>query len=903
VKRHAYLLLISSWLLSCSNNKSHSSLDDAGQLLVLPIFQDAIHDELTMKKWPLEGDQIQQSIQAVDGRGQVWDIQTKAGGNTVAHAQFNAGSRSLAAYADGTLKFDLRVLETGGNGESLVVKLSGVYPQRAEYPLTFSTQGTSASSPECESRKAAIENAQKAGELEILKQSSDPFMATCIEALLSGWREYSVALKDLQPLEGFSMGSVIDPFVLEIKGAAHVQLDNVRIEAMARSQPSAPQTPVTPTTPAGPVNPAAGITSYSDIGPNVTGSMVNNVAVTEGIVRVRRRHENDMDFAKFNPFYWEGRLTNFKVEDFTPNGENRIKFTLKTEWPQDYTPNRGPDFSAIYTGDPKAGSETLRSKFAINQRMSHIANQRHFEATIGPEVFNAYPDQLKKGALLVFEFRFFNDESFPGWQKQKAFNPHNLSAYYSEFFRIRIGEAGLHIENLDSSSALPAPARYSGGWTTIPTVRVEPWKALQQQANNLTFANAQNFLMGRTWFHTDFVSGQHIGDISDDKPSTFFEEMRAQRSGYAASAFNVKSCNACHIHNGISLLPDEANLNQPVHALVVKTMNKNTGNAHAQFGQQLQTSGQNAEGTLKVERFEKKTVQLDDGTVVTLRKPIFKVENALYATDDLGLSPRKPQALIGMGLLEAVPDSVLRELANQNKGEARMVNGRVGRFGWKANHPAVKDQIIGALNNDMGVTSQTAPNVDCTNCQPGKAALPNKAIDDIDSYVSLLGVPPRTNPTDATVQRGEKIFEQLGCQNCHVKSLRTGTSKFPELSGQTIQAFTDLLLHDMGEGLADASQGPYARKWRTAPLWGLKNVKHSTNAHLGLYPPGQQTIVFTDTQRTANANPIQLLHDGRAQSIPEAILWHGGQAEASVNLYKKLPKADRDALEAFLWDL
>jgi len=207
--------------------------------------------------------------------------------------------------------------------------------------------------------------------------------------------------------------------------------------------------------------------------------------VTEGIVRVRRRHENEMGFAKFNPFYWEGRLTSFKVDDYTTAGENRIKFTLKTEWPQDYTPNRGPDFSAIDTGDPIAGSESLRSKFAINQRMAHIADQRHFEATIGPDVFKAFSEQLKKGALVIFEFLFFNTESHAPWQKQKAFNPLNLSAYYAEFFRIRIGEAGLFIEHLTDCNAMPSPKRYSGGWTTIPTVRVEPWKALQQQAFNL----------------------------------------------------------------------------------------------------------------------------------------------------------------------------------------------------------------------------------------------------------------------------------------------------------------------------------------------------------------------------------------------------------------------------------
>jgi hypothetical protein len=108
-----------------------------------------------------------------------------------------------------------------------------------------------------------------------------------------------------------------------------------------------------------------------EIGERVTASMVDGVAVTEGVIRVRRRHENDMDFSKYNPFYWEGRRAWFKVEDYTPRGENRMVFSLHTEWPQDYIPTRGSDFSAIYKGDP-LGDETGRSKFAINTRMEHV---------------------------------------------------------------------------------------------------------------------------------------------------------------------------------------------------------------------------------------------------------------------------------------------------------------------------------------------------------------------------------------------------------------------------------------------------------------------------------------------------------------------------------------------------
>src|SRR5690606_367887 len=157
-----------------------------------------------------------------------------------------------------------------------------------------------------------------------------------------------------------------------------------------------------------------------------------------------------------------------------------------------------------------------------------------------------FRDRLKVGAVLTFEFRFFMNESFGPWAKQKATNVHNISAYYSEFMRIRIGSSGLVIDDPDRSDVMPAAQRYAGGGTTIPTVRVDPWKALQQQAFNRKPAHAQDFMLGRTWFHTDMVNGQHMLDDSDDKPSPFFEEDRQRRAGVAATAYNVRSCSSCH---------------------------------------------------------------------------------------------------------------------------------------------------------------------------------------------------------------------------------------------------------------------------------------------------------------------------------------------------------------------
>lgn len=610
-----------------------------------------------------------------------------------------------------------------------------------------------------------------------------------------------------------------------------------------------------------------------EIGERVTASMVDGVAVTEGVIRVRRRHENDMDFSKYNPFYWEGRRAWFKVEDYTPRGENRMVFSLHTEWPQDYIPTRGSDFSAIYKGDP-LGDETGRSKFAINTRMEHVGGFTHFTQELNELSFHQNPEDLKVGKQLTFEFRFFNSESHPGWAKQKKHNAHNLFAYYSEFFRLKIGEPGLLIDNFESPDEEASSKRYTGGRTTIPTVRVEPWSALQQHALNLRPENAQAFLDGRTWFHTDMVSGKHLSDPSDDKPSIFFDEMQAARRGLAGSAYNTHSCNSCHVHNGGALMPA---LGDPIHTTLLRlTDPKST------HGIQLQTDGDDSEGTLTMAGYETHEVKLDDGTVVELSKPVFHIDGKA----ETEISPRTPPAIIGAGLLEAVPDETILELAKKSSGEARRVGEAIGRFGWKADQPTVDSQNQSALREDMGVEK-----------------LEPKALKELEAYVSLLGVPPRTNPEQPDVVLGEKVFNALNCQECHTPTLRTGTSTFPELSKQTIHPFTDLLLHDMGEGLRDSGSSDLASKWRTAPLWALKNKRHAVDDQDDKFRSGDIYVTYRDAQDVANKNPIQLLHDGRARSLMEAILWHGGEAEDSIKAYKALSKKDRAALEAYLWDL
>jgi CxxC motif-containing protein (DUF1111 family) len=249
-----------------------------------------------------------------------------------------------------------------------------------------------------------------------------------------------------------------------------------------------------------------------------------------------------------------------------------------------------------------------------------------------------------------------------------------------------------------------------------------------------------------------------------------------------------------------------------------------------------------------------------------------------------------------MGLLEAVPSGDLERRAAANKahqdgvrGVLRDAGGAPGRFGWRAEQPGVRAQIASALINDMGLTTSLHP---AKNCPPVQAACraadpgprPNvsdEMLDTMTFYVSTLAVPERRDVGNPEVRRGENVFAAIGCAACHRPAMTTGTHPaIPFLANQAIHPFTDLLLHDMGDGLADdLHEGKVSgRMWRTAPLWGI-----------GLVP-------------LVNGHE-NYLHDGRARGLAEAILWHGGEAEMAKDRFRALPKPDREALIAFLKSL
>ncbi len=625
------------------------------------------------------------------------------------------------------------------------------------------------------------------------------------------------------------------------------------------------------------------------------------ISVTEGAIRWRRRHFNDFDFGKYNPFYWQGRLSEFTVKDYTSQGKKRLEVELRTESPQDYIPTRGPDFSAVYTGDPESPTEHLRSKFLFNIRMNHVRDFKVFSAVLDEGAFNAAGEAMLPGKILTIEFRSFMNESDPQWKVQKAKNPNNISSYYSEFIRIKLGEPGLVIDNPFKPNGEAPIERYSFGKTTTATTKAEPWRALGQMATNIEPKNAQAFMFGRAWIHTNFQTGEHVTESSDDKPSVFFDSDRIYRAGYQGTAYNVSSCISCHENNGSALLPPDG---QPINTTIARTVDTRMGGTsqHPAFGQQLQTQGENAEGTLKIKGWDITRETLNGGEVVELRKPRWDIQTGKDKSF-LGFSPRRPLPFIGLGLLEAIPEATIRGWAADNGGRISLDNGKIGRFGHKAERATILDQISSAMNTDLGVSTEIAQRLDCNGCRFGKGNLFKPALTDIDIYLKLLGGPPRLNPEDASVKRGRLVFSKINCINCHIPNAKTGPSQFLELANQDIQPFSDLLLHDMGDSLKDETGNGLAKLWRTAPLWGFRAKRASTDSRGDQFRPGDVSVMWKDTWKAVEGNRVELLHDSRARSLWEAVLWHGGEAQASRDAFKALPREEREDLKSFLEDI
>ena len=440
------------------------------------------------------------------------------------------------------------------------------------------------------------------------------------------------------------------------------------------------------------------------------------------------------------------------------------------------------------------------------------------------------------------------------------------------------------------TEVLPAEDPRSGGATTVFD---DTRDAFARPLANLKGDRRDDFFLGNSVFNRGWVTAPaSVADFDGLGP-----------------LFNATSCSGCHFKDGRGRPPeepDESFLSMLVRLSVPGRSANGGPMPEPTYGLQIHENGVlgvPAEGRARVTYVEEPGV-FADGTPYSLRLPRVTLHDPAFSPfgDDLMLSSRTAQHMPGLGLLEAVDeaDILAREDPDDRDGDG--ISGRanrvwnpltqrveLGRFGWKANAATLMHQSAAAANGDIGLTSTAFP---LQNCPPAQMAcnaaasggtpeLTDTFLDRIVFYLRTLAVPARRGAQRDGVVRGENVFKEMNCGSCHVPNLRTRTDATPAiLAGQVFTPYTDLLLHDMGEGLADGRPDFLAdgREWRTPPLWSI----------------GMFDVVNDHTN---------YLHDGRARNLEEAILWHGGEAAAAQRAFVEADAQSRGALIEFLESL
>ncbi len=431
--------------------------------------------------------------------------------------------------------------------------------------------------------------------------------------------------------------------------------------------------------------------------------------------------------------------------------------------------------------------------------------------------------------------------------------------------------------------AEPDEERSGGAGTVFDATRAAFGHPLPMLARD----DERAFFRGRALFRDDWVAAPSSTDSRDG----------------LGPVFNARSCEGCHVRDGRGRPPVQAD--EPLGSLLLR-LGMPDGGPEPTYGDQFQPlsiPGVPAEGKALV-TYSERAGSYGDGSAYALRQPQYSFVELGFGpmSPEVLVSPRVAPAMIGLGLLEAVPEATLRELADPMDSDGDGISGRVnevplletgklavGRFGWKANQPTVRQQSAGAFLGDIGLTSALLPSESCTAAQVACAAaasggepeLQTAILDDVTFYSLALAVPARREWERPEVLAGKAMFQDIGCADCHIATLRTGAyAALPELAEQTIHPYTDLLLHDMGPALADGRADHLATgsEWRTPPLWGL-GLQQAVNEHLFL------------------------LHDGRARGLAEAILWHGGEAEAAREAFRLASAEERATLIEFLESL
>ncbi|OOG80291.1 thiol oxidoreductase [Pseudomonas sp. A25(2017)] len=446
------------------------------------------------------------------------------------------------------------------------------------------------------------------------------------------------------------------------------------------------------------------------------------------------------------------------------------------------------------------------------------------------------------------------------------------------------------------TQAEPGEAR-SGG---AATVRKTDQNAFSLPSANLPPSRRVDFSVGNSFFRSPWVIA----------PST-----TTARDGLGP-LFNTNACQNCHIKDGrghppapdastaVSMLVRLSIPDAPPYAKVIEQLGVVPEPVYGGQLQDMSVPGVAPEAKVRVD-YTSVPVRFKDGTVVELRKPNLQITQLAYGPmhPDTRFSARVAPPMIGLGLLEAIPDEAILANAEAQAREKNGIAGRpnqvwddaqqktvLGRFGWKAGQPNLNQQNVHAFSGDMGLTTSLRPFDDCTqtqlDCQrapsgngpDGEPEVSDNILRLVLFYSRNLAVPARREVNSPQVLAGKNLFFQAGCQSCHTPKYTTAANAAePELANQVIRPYTDLLLHDMGEGLADNRSEFKAsgRDWRTPPLWGI-GLTETVNGH------------------------TQFLHDGRARNLLEAVLWHGGEAQAAQRQVLSFNVEQRAALLAFL---
>ena len=471
-------------------------------------------------------------------------------------------------------------------------------------------------------------------------------------------------------------------------------------------------------------------------------------------------------------------------------------------------------------------------------------------------------------------------------------------------------EPSARILQLAARSKLEAGEENPGGGATTRRSRVNR-DAFSQPSQGISFENEGRFRIGNSIFRKLWVTPPSSTDSSDG----------------LGPLYNARGCQNCHLKDGRGTppsanFPDDTAVSmflrlsippeteEQKRLLAERRVNVIPEPAYGGQLQNFAVQGVPIEGHMRID-YTDKPVTLADGSRVVLRRPEYSITDLGYGPlhPKTMLSPRVAPQMIGLGLLEAIPEDEIRAKADPDDRNNDGISGRtnevwslkdgttrLGRFGWKAGNPTVEQQSAEAFAGDIGISNPmvTASFGDCTGSQKACLNAPHgdsarqdghevgrELFDLVVFYSQNLAIPPRRRPDDPQTLAGKTLFNEIGCAACHTPSHRTGdVAGQPHLSNQRIWPYTDLLLHDMGEDLADHRPEGEAtgREWRTPPLWGI----------------GLTGAVSRNTN---------FLHDGRARTIEEAILWHGGEAQKPRDAYASLSREERDALLAFVKSL